>query len=82
MKALLESSLELGHSPSIHHSTSSDATIAEELRIFRAGIARWAVAYVERHEAIESADEGQQAAANLRSWSRDYFRAAVQGLAS
>ena len=57
---------------------SAEATIAEEVRGFRAGIAQWAASYAQRRDPIaESADEHRVASASLRRWSREYFHAII-----
>jgi hypothetical protein len=76
MDALLDSRGEIGTFSVSCDSGSGEATLAEDVRVFRVGIAQWAARYVAQHDLMEAeaGDECRKASANLQSWSREYFR--------
>jgi hypothetical protein len=81
MKTSLDSSDGARNAQSSYEPGSDEPTVAEEVRVFRVGICRWAAGYVARQDVMESGD----ASASLRNWSREYFGAmkdtsAVQGV--
>jgi hypothetical protein len=54
----------------------AEATVTEEARVFRAEIVRWAARQLDCQGSPNTTDGYGKAAANLRSWSREYFHTA------